>query len=105
TEDTLTAVGTALTGAGATPSASPNKVAKALGITNTTIVAGGSAGGGRDRTAGEVIRRYLAAQDDALLTGDLGLRRGLDGMIHPTRVGTRRFRSTLRVFAEYVDPE
>lgn len=26
-------------------------------------------------------------------------------MIHPTRVGTRRFRSTLRVFAEYVDPE
>jgi CHAD domain-containing protein len=52
-----------------------------------------------------VIRRYLEEQDDALVTGDLGLRRGLDGMIHPTRVGTRRFRSTLRVFADYVDPD
>jgi len=103
TEDTLTAVGGALTGAGAVPSTSPNKVAKALGITDPTTAGGLSAG--RARTAGDVIRRYLAEQDDALVTGDLGLRRGLDGMIHPTRVGTRRFRSTLRVFAEYVDPE
>ena len=103
TEHILTAVGGALTEAGATPSASPNKVAKALGITDTTEAGGSPAG--RARTAGDVIRRYLAEQDDALVTGDLGLRRGLDGMIHPTRVGTRRFRSTLRVFAEYVDPE
>jgi CHAD domain-containing protein len=101
TEDTLTAVGSALTGAGARPSTSPNKVARALGVTATR----GPSGGGRARTAGEVIRQYLAEQDDALVTGDLGLRRGLDGMIHPTRVGTRRFRSTLRVFAEFVDPE
>ena len=26
-------------------------------------------------------------------------------MIHPTRVATRRLRSTLRIFADYVDPE
>jgi CHAD domain-containing protein len=104
TEDTLTAVGNALTAAGATPSASPNKVAKALGITGTGA-AGGSPASSRAGTAGDVIRRYLEEQDDALVTGDLGLRRGLDGMIHPTRVGTRRFRSTLRVFADYVDPD
>src|SRR6478735_6990512 len=87
TEHVLTAVGGALTEAGATPSASPNKVAKALGITDTTEAGGSPAG--RARTAGDVIRRYLAEQDDALVTGDLGLRRGLDGMIHPTRVATR----------------
>jgi CHAD domain-containing protein len=102
TEDTLTAVGGVLTEAGATPSTSPNKVARALGVTGA---ASGSSAPGRARTAGDVIRQYLAEQDDALVTGDLGLRRGLDGMIHPTRVGTRRFRSTLRIFADYVDPE
>lgn len=98
-EDTLIAVDSRLTGAGAHRSASPNKVAKALGISAdqppTTT--------GR-RTAGEVIRAYLTEQDDALITGDLVLRRGLGG-IHPTRVATRRLRSTLRVFADYVDPD
>ena len=46
---------------------------------------------------------YLAEQDDALIAGDLTLRRGLGG-IHPTRVATRRLRSTLRVFADFLDP-
>ena len=49
TEDTLTAVGDALTGAGASPSASPNKVAKALGITDTTKPASGRRSEARDR--------------------------------------------------------
>jgi hypothetical protein len=47
---------------------------------------------------------YLDEQDDALISGDLTLRRGLGG-IHPTRVATRRLRSTLRIFAAYVDPD
>ncbi|HEY4991342.1 MAG TPA: CHAD domain-containing protein, partial [Nakamurella sp.] len=48
--------------------------------------------------------RYLAEQDQALIAGDLTLRRGVGG-IHPTRVATRRLRSTLRVFADFVDTE
>jgi len=51
-----------------------------------------------------VIRRYLAEQDNALVIGDLTLRRGLGG-IHPTRVATRRMRSTLRIFAAYFDAD
>jgi CHAD domain-containing protein len=98
-DTTLTAVGNLLTGAGATPSASANKVAKALGITPPEDHAPRNG-----RTAGDVIHGYLTEQDQALITGDLALRRGLGG-IHPTRVATRRFRSTLRVFAAYVDPD
>jgi len=105
TEDTLTAVAELLTGAGAARSASPNKVATALGISPdaaTNEASDGSTGG--KPTAGDVIRGYLAEQDDALVTGDLSLRRGLGG-IHPTRVATRRMRSTLRIFAAYFDAD
>jgi len=102
TEDTLTAVAEVLSSAGAARSASPNKVATALGI---DVDAGTSEGpNGRKATAGDVIRGYLAEQDDALVIGDLTLRRGLGG-IHPTRVATRRMRSTLRIFAEYFDAD
>ena len=102
TPDTLPTVRDLLIGAGATISASPNKVAAALGV-------GAGAGGSTDgvtkkSTAGEVIRAYLTEQDDALIAGDLTLRRGLGG-IHPTRVATRRLRSTLRVFGDYFDSD
>jgi CHAD domain-containing protein len=100
--DTLTVVGERLTRAGATASTSPNKVAKALGMTPGTDQRPG--GAGRKTTAGDVIRAYLAEQDDALIDGDLTLRRDLGG-IHPTRVATRRLRSTLRIFAAYFDGE
>lgn len=53
-------------------------------------------------TAGSVILDYLRQQDDALIAGDLVLREGPGG-IHPTRVATRRLRSTLRIFAPFVD--
>ena len=55
-------------------------------------------------TAGELIRTYLRAQDDALAAGDLVLRAGTGG-IHPTRVATRRLRSTLRIFRPFVDAD
>ena len=102
TPDTLTVIGERLTRAGATASTSPNKVAKALGMTPGADQRPGATG--RKTTAGDVIRAYLAEQDDALIDGDLTLRRGLGG-IHPTRVATRRLRSTLRIFAAYFDPE
>ena len=53
-------------------------------------------------TAGAVIQAYLRAQDDALVAGDLALRAGAGG-VHPTRVATRRLRSTLRIFRPFVD--
>ncbi|WP_111766753.1 CYTH and CHAD domain-containing protein [Nakamurella deserti] len=56
------------------------------------------------RTAGELILAYLRAQDDALIAGDLVLR-ARDGGIHPTRVATRRLRSTLRIFRPFVDAD
>ena len=98
-EDLLAAIDTSFTASGATASASPNKVARALGVTTAERADHPPA-----RTAGDVLGAYLAEQDDALITGDLTLRRGLGG-IHPTRVATRRLRSTLRVFADYVDPD
>jgi CHAD domain-containing protein len=53
-------------------------------------------------TAGGTIQRFLAEQEDALRTGERALRRGEDA-IHPTRVATRRLRSALRVFEDFVD--
>jgi CHAD domain-containing protein len=100
--DTLLAARTRLTASGAVVCAGSNNVAKALGA---PAPAGVTPAQGRARSAGDLIRAYLAQQDEALITGDLGLRRGLDGMIHPTRVATRRLRSTLRVFADYLDPD
>lgn len=45
---------------------------------------------------------YVRQQVDAIVAGDVGLRRGVDP-IHDTRVATRRLRSTLRVFGPLLD--
>lgn len=47
---------------------------------------------------GGAVRAYLATQVDAIMGGDLALRAGDLGLVHPTRVACRRFRSTLRTF-------
>lgn len=52
--------------------------------------------------AARALVRYLGAQIDAIVAGDIGLRRGHDP-IHDTRVGIRRLRSTLRVFGKVLD--
>jgi CHAD domain-containing protein len=100
TEELLAAVDAQLIEAGATRSGRANKVARALDEPPD----GPESGRPATDTAGEVIRAYLAEQDQALVMGDLSLRRGL-GAIHPTRVATRRLRSTLRIFAHYVQAE
>ncbi len=89
-----------LVAAGARPSEVANKVARAVG--GLPVDDGVRAADGTAATAGDLIRGYLAEQDNALVVGDLSLRRGLGG-IHPTRVATRRLRSTLRIFADYLD--
>jgi len=55
-----------------------------------------------ESTAARVFTEYLDAQVDAIVAGDIGLRRGQDP-IHDTRVAMRRLRSTLRVFAQLLD--
>lgn len=94
----LSAIDKKLTNVGATPSPSANKVVHALngGDRSETPSPKGA------KTAGEIIRQYIQQQDDALIAGDLTLRRGLGG-IHPTRVATRRLRSTLRIYAALFD--
>jgi len=99
TEELLAAVDAQLIKAGATRSGSANKVARALEPPDET-----EPGRPPKDTAGDVIRAYLAEQDQALVMGDLSVRRGL-GAIHPTRVATRRLRSTVRIFAQYVQAE
>ncbi|MDV7246750.1 MULTISPECIES: CYTH and CHAD domain-containing protein [Rhodococcus] len=56
-----------------------------------------------DRTARAVLLEYLDAQVQAIIAGDVALRGGRDP-IHPTRVGIRRLRSTLRVYSGMFDP-
>src|SRR5581483_1600756 len=74
---------------GAEPSASSSKLARALDT-------------GQPAAAGP-LAAYLLEQQRALLAGDLALRRGDETVIHKTRVASRRFRSTLRVFGTLLD--
>ncbi|MCW2528925.1 MAG: hypothetical protein JWM76_3785 [Pseudonocardiales bacterium] len=93
-EDLLGKVGRRLLKAGARPSEHSSKLGRALGSQV-------SKGEDLDSARG-VVTAYLAAQFDALSAGDVSLRRGLDA-IHPTRVATRRLRSTLRIFGAMFD--
>ncbi|THG33223.1 CYTH and CHAD domain-containing protein [Naasia lichenicola] len=96
--DLLRTIDAMLTRAGATESASPSKVATALGTPTRRRKLK------KARTAGEVLRRYIAEQDADILTGELAIRRG-ENSIHHVRVATRRLRSTLRIFARHLDAD
>ena len=95
----LTKIGKRLTKAGARPSPHESKLGHALpGNHHPRTSADTKA------TAERALTEYLDAQVQAIVAGDVWLRRGLDP-IHSTRVGIRRFRSTLRVFAKLLDTE
>jgi CHAD domain-containing protein len=95
-EALLRIIGDRLVEWGASRSASPSKLKQALGTPDVP---------GPDlSTVGGVVTAYLAAQCAAIVNGDLGLRLGRS-VVHPTRVGVRRLRSTLRVFAPVFDAE
>jgi CHAD domain-containing protein len=96
----LYALGERLRRAGARPSASTSKLARAL---PPVAAAGGKAD--RKVRAGDVVATYIAEQQRMILAGDLALRRGDDSVIHKTRVATRRLRSALRVFTMLFDEE
>lgn len=92
----LARVGVALRAEGARTAAVTSKLARTLGEPV------GERAAGRPAAAG--LHAYLAEQVDVIVAGDIDLRRGQDP-VHGTRVATRRFRSTLRVFATLVDAD
>ncbi|MDV6280565.1 CYTH and CHAD domain-containing protein [Rhodococcus jostii] len=100
----LEAIGERLTREGARPSRYPSKLSRALnpngpGLTDNDSAADGSGA----EVVRELLTAYLDTQVQAIVGGDVWLRRGLDP-VHATRVGIRRFRSTLRVFKKVLDP-
>lgn len=79
--------------AGALPSRYPSKLAHVL--PSIPIAEPAS-------PAARAVARYVGAQIDAIVAGDMALRRGQDPF-HDTRVAIRRLRSTLRVFGKVMD--
>jgi CHAD domain-containing protein len=80
--------------AGARPSESSSKLARALDTQPDDEPA--------TATCGRVVTDYLRRQHAELVAGDVALRQGSDA-IHATRVATRRIRSILRIFGELFD--
>jgi CHAD domain-containing protein len=97
-ETLLSAVGAALVAAGARASKSSSKLARALGPAAQRPPLG------KDSTLADVVSDYIATQCAVIVAGDLGLRLEHD-VTHPTRVGIRRLRSTLRTFAPLFDAD
>jgi CHAD domain-containing protein len=94
-EAVLQRVGMVLTDAGAHPSASPSKFVRAMGPLPP---------GSRPEGLAGLVDDYLQTQYDAIVTGDVGLRRD-ENRIHSSRVAIRRIRSTLRVFEALFDSD
>lgn len=92
-------LGALLTHAGARLSDSPSKLTRALTLRPELRTHPD------DGTAGAVLLGYLRDQRRIISGGDLALRRGDDSVIHKTRVATRRFRSTVRIFTSLFDAE
>lgn len=86
-----------LADAGAVPSRSGSKLARAVGA---------DAAHERlpDGSLAALVIDHLHEQHRAIVRGDIELRRGVDA-VHKTRVATRRFRSVLRIFPDLFDDE
>jgi CHAD domain-containing protein len=97
--DVLKQVGRLLLDAGARPSTSRSKLARAtVGI--------GNEGVGSPRTsAGALLIDYLSTQADAIVAGHFAIHRDAEDAVHKTRVACRRTRSTLRTFGDFFDAD
>jgi CHAD domain-containing protein len=92
--DLLRAVDKKLRKAGATRSADPAKIARAL----SERWPADPAPAGPPGSAAAVVGDYARAQRDAVLDHDPRVRRDEPDAVHKMRVATRRLRSTLRTF-------
>lgn len=93
-ESFLKKAGKLLRSNGARPSAHPSKLDRALSVVREVPADAGV----------RLLTDYLDEQVQAIVAGDVYLRRGLDP-IHSTRVAIRRYRSTLRVFGSLFEDE
>ncbi|WP_370419270.1 CHAD domain-containing protein [Streptomyces sp. QH1-20] len=100
-----------LRAAGLRPSKAPSKLSRALAETETETEPAPRekrkrrpAKGGKP-TAGEHVLAYVRAQAEAVVTGDLDVRRDVDDSVHQMRVATRRLRSAFRTFGKVLDRE
>lgn len=98
-EELLAAVGRRLVDAGAEASSHTSKLARALGLPPRAAVKVLE-----PSTVADLVGAYLQTQCAEIIAGDLALRLG-ETPVHRTRVAIRRLRSTLRIFAELLDPE
>lgn len=97
--DLLDRIERALRRAGARRSDSPSKLVHALA---DRMPAPPAAPRGRGR-ADRALFDYIAAQRDALIANDPGVRRGDPDAVHDMRVALRRLRSTLHTFRPALD--
>lgn len=102
-EALLDRIATALLAQGLAASASPSKLARALGDRPRRAEAG--AGPTPDDSAGEVVRAYLLEQVSVILGREAGLRVDAPDAVHKSRVAARRLRSALRTFRRLLDRE
>lgn len=111
----LAATVKALVAAGATPSSSRSKLARALAEAGR-LPAGDPGDDGADGadgaatapaagTAGAVVLQYLTEQVDHLVTHDPLVRVDADDAVHQMRVACRRLRSALATFRPVLDRE
>jgi CHAD domain-containing protein len=94
-ERLLSLLGRRLRDAGAEPSTSASKAARALGDLPTCP--------SRKRLAG-LVDAYMQTQYTAIFEGDLALRREINA-VHRTRVAVRRLRSSVRTYGKLFEPE
>lgn len=99
TPEQLTAVVQALTAKGLVVSDSPSKLSRALAEPLARITAGSA----DDRTAGEVVLAYVAAQVGVLQAQQQGLVEDAKDSVHKARVATRRLRSTFKTYRPLLD--
>ncbi|MFC9833345.1 CHAD domain-containing protein [Rhodococcus sp. NPDC127530] len=98
-EKLLKRIGKRLTRGAAHPAGRGSKLARALSTDSDPSRTPDEGGDAR-----AVLLAYVDAQIQAIVAGDVALRRGHDP-VHPTRVGIRRLRSTLRVYGTLFDPK
>jgi CHAD domain-containing protein len=102
--ETLAAVSDALQRAGATPSTSPSKLARALGPIGPPAVPAPPETLSPKAPIADVVAAYAATHVRAMQFQDRRVRQDLPDSVHKMRVSARRLRSTLKTFQPILDP-
>jgi CHAD domain-containing protein len=101
---TLAAVSDVLQRIGATPSAAPSKLARALGPIGPALVPAPPESISPKAPVADVVAAYAAKHVRAMQLQDRRVRQDLPDSVHKMRVSARRLRSTLKTFQPVLDP-